>query len=161
LLPKLNKRSITLSTLLILVILVSFGSAWPIQVSKVDLQMEVPHDLAVNPAYMAFATGLTNTTGDISLTIQDFNFTSTELSTRIAASSAIIDVTIKPQGQNSRVDLNIQFNDLKAVSPSLTGRLSSAKMTGYVVVDPKTNKMILSIVTSTSVLDIIRGVLGI
>ena len=147
--------------LLIVVILVSYGVVYPIQVSKVNLQSEIPQDLADKPMFRVLAQSLTNTTGDLSLTLQDFNFTSTELSTKIAGSSAILDVVIIPQGQNARMDLNIQLNSVNVASPSYTGRLASLKMTGYVVVDPTTNKMVLSIVSSTSILDILRGILGI
>jgi hypothetical protein len=160
LLPKLNRVSV-LSILLVVVILGCYGIVYPIQVSKVNLQTMIPQNLANNPAFKVFAQSLTNTSGDLSLTLQDFNFTSTELSTKVAGSSAILDVVITPQGQNARMDLNIQLNSVNVVSPSYTGRLSSLKMTGYVVVDPTTNKMILSIVSSTSVLDIIRGIFGI
>ena len=147
--------------LLVLVVLVSFGVTWPIQVSKINTQMNIPRALASNPTFTVLAQSLTNTTGDVQLTLQDFNFTSSELSTRLSGSSAVIDVTITPEGENARINLNVQLNGVKASSPSFSGRLSSVKMNGYVVVDPKTNKMVISIVTSTSVLDIIRGVLGI
>lgn len=122
--------------------------------------MDLPKDLTSNIIYKVAALSLTNTTGDILMNLTEFKFNSTVLSTNISGSSAILDVTINPEGEMSRVDLNIQLNGVTAVSPSFSGQLSSVKMNGYVIVDPKTNKLILSMVTSTSVLDIIRGILG-
>lgn len=156
-----SRRSAVLSTLIIAVLLLSVASVWRIQISKVDTQSDISPFLASNPTLSAFAQSLNNTNGNISLTVQDFNYTSPDNLTKLAATSATIQVTLTPQGQNSRVDLDVEFNGVNVVSPSFTGRFSSAKLTGYVLVDPTTNKMIVSIVASTSVLDIIRGVLGI
>ena len=146
--------------LLVAVVLVSAASLWRVQISRIETQTDLSPYLT-SPTLSAFAQALNNTNGNVSLNVQDFNYTSPDNLTRLAASSATLQVTLTPQGQNSRVDLNVQFNGVNVASPSFTGRFSSATMTGFVVVDPQTNKMIVSIVTSTSVLDILRGVLGI
>ena len=155
-----SKRSVILAVPLIVLVIVSVAGFWPIQISKVDTQIKVPSNLTSNPIYKVLAQAVSNSTGNISLTLQGFNYTTPDASTRFSASSAQISIVLTPQGQDARVDLDILFDGVNVVSPSFTGRFNSAKMTGFIVVDPSTNKMIVSLVTSTSVLDIIRAVIG-
>ena len=158
---KISKRSAILSILLVATVLVSIGSLWPIQISRVNMQTEIPQDFAKSSMYRAFAQTLTNSSGDFSLSVQNFNYSTPDGKTKLSASSASIAIVITPQGQNSRVDLNIQFSDVYVVSPDFTGAFSSAKMSGFVKVDPETNKMIVSMVTSTTILDMVKGIIGI
>ena len=79
---------------------------------------------------------------------------------RVIASSASAHIKITPEGADSGVDLDLQLTGVGIKSPSFTGSFSSLRLTGYVRVDPATNKLIVSLVASTSVVDIIRSLLG-
>ncbi len=131
---------------------------YQIPVDHVDAESQIPQGLLTNPVFAAVAA---NTTGDVSLSLQNFNYTSPDGSTKLSASSANVQITITPTGQSSRVDMTVQLSGANVKSPSFTGAFSSLKLTGYVVVDPQTNKLIVSVVASTSVAGILEAVLGV
>ncbi len=134
------------------------GFVYQIPVYHINTESQIPQALLLNPVFAAAAT---NTTGDVSLSLQNFNYTSPDGSTKLSASSANVEITMTPVGQSSRLDMTVQLSGVDVKSPSFTGAFSSLKLTGFVVVDPHTNKLVVSLVASTSVAAIIQALLGV
>ena len=95
-----------------------------------------------NPFYsIADSAIATNSTGDVSFTVQNFNYTSSDGTTKVSASSASMQITMNPAAPNmTRVDLNIQLSEVSIDSSSFTGKIGSADLSGYVLVNPATNQ---------------------
>ncbi len=156
------RRKPILLGLLAGILVVTYGIlTWPIPVQTFNLDTQIPRTGILGPLNQILAVAAPNSTGDVSLSVQDFKYNSPDNTTKLSASTANIDVKITPQGQDSRLDLNVQLSGVTIKSPSFTGSFSSLKLTGYVLVDPQTNKLIVSLVASTTIADILRGVIGI
>ncbi len=124
------------------------------------MESSLPENLFQTPVIGLLAPVAANSTGNIDLALQAFAFSSSDNTTQVSGTSGTLQATITPQGSNSRIDLNLQLNGVHLKSPSFTGSFSSLTLTGYVIVDPTTNKLIISLTASTSTLDIIRAFLG-
>ena len=157
----LRRKPVFLGLVVGVVLLVYIAVTWPIPVQTFNVETQIPRSGILSPLNQVLAVAASNTTGDVSLSVQDFKYNSPDNTTKLSASSGNIEVTITPQGQESRLNLNIQLNGVTIKSPSFTGSFSSVKLTGYVLVDPQTNKMIVSLVASTTIADILRGVIGV
>ncbi|HUK74499.1 MAG TPA: hypothetical protein VLU99_01810, partial [Nitrososphaerales archaeon] len=98
----------------------------------------------------------------IGLSLQDFNYSSPDGTTKLNASSGSIQITMNPAPQGD-TDLNLTLNlsGVNIKSPSFTGSFSSLKLSGFVDVDPQTNQLVVSLVASTSVAGILQAVLGV
>ena len=157
-LPRLTrKRKIIIAIFAVALVVGYFGLTWPISVQTLNLKMNSPQILESGFLHTFAEGGI----GDISMTIQEFNYTTPDGTTKVSATSGTIEVTITPQGQQSRLDLNVQLTGVHITSPQFSGSFSTAKMTGYVLVDPATNQLVISIVAQTNVVSIIRGLLGV
>ncbi|HUK75481.1 MAG TPA: hypothetical protein VLU99_06775, partial [Nitrososphaerales archaeon] len=132
---------------------------YQIPVDHINTRSQIPQGLYANPVFAAVAT---NTTGDVSLSLSNFNYTSPDGTTQLKASSGSIQITITPAGQNeTNLNMTLNLNGVNIKSPSYTGSFSSLKLTGYVVVNPQTNQLVVSLVASTSVASIVQSVLGV
>ena len=159
-LPRLTRKTKILIAVFAVVLVVGYvGLTYPIPVQTINLKVKG----AMNSGFLySFVTGtVPNSTGNISMTIQEFNYTTPDGETKISGTSGTMEVTITPQGQNSRIDLNFQLNGVHVTSPQFSGSFSSAKLTGNVLVDPQTNELVISIVAQTNLVSIIRGFLGV
>jgi len=135
------------------------GFVYQIPVDHINTKSEIPKGLLVNPVFAAVTT---NSTGNVGLTLQDFNYTSPYGMTQLKASSGSIQITMTPAPQNqTNLNMTINLTGVDIKSPSYTGAFSSLKLTGFVVVDPKTNHLVVSLVASTSVASILQSVLGV
>ena len=146
-------------TLIIVALLILF---WPITVYKTNFQTSLPKTSSNNLLYsIADSAATTNTTGDISFNIQNFNYTSTDGTTRVSATSASMQITMNPAARNmTRLNLNIQLSGVSVVSPSFTGKVGSANLNGFILVNPATNQLVVSLVGTTSIAAIIQATLG-
>src|ERR1035437_9748311 len=90
------------------------GFVYQIPVDHVDEQTQIPQGLLANPV---FADVATNTTGDISRSLQNFNYTSPDGSTKLSASAANIDITMTPVGQSARLNMTVQLTAADIKSP--------------------------------------------
>jgi len=78
------------------------------------------------------------------------------------ATSADVTITMTPVNQGStNLNLTLNLSGVYIKSPSFTGTFSTLKLTGYVVVDPQTNQLVVSLVATTSVAGILQAVLGV
>lgn len=103
----------------------------------------------------------TNASGDISFSVQNFNYTSSDGTTKVSATSASMQITMSPAAQNmTRLNLNIQLTGVSVISPSFNGKVGSANLNGFVIVNPATNQLIVSLVGTTSIAAIIQATLG-
>ncbi len=157
----LRRKPILLGLIAAILVVAYAILTWPITVQTFNVEAQIPHTGILSPLNQVLAVAAPNSTGDVSLSVQDFKYDSPDNTTKLSASTANIDVKITPQGQESRLDLNVQLNGVTIKSPSFTGSFSSVKLSGYVLVDPQTNKLIVSLVASTTIADILRGVIGI
>ncbi len=141
------------------ILLIFLGFTWQVPVDHINERTAIPAGLMTNPVFAAVAT---NTTGNIGLTLQNFNYSSPDGSTKLNATSGSIQITMNPAAQGS-TDLNMTLNltGVNIKSPSFTGAFSSLKLSGYVIVDPQTNQLVISLVASTSVAGILQAVLGV
>jgi hypothetical protein len=115
-----------------------------------------------NPLYsIADSAIATNATGDVSFSVQNFNYSSSDGTTKVSASSASMQITMTPAAKNmTRVNLSIQLSGVNIVSPSFTGKIGSADLSGFVLVNPATNQLVVSLVGTTSIAAIIQATLG-
>lgn len=157
----LQRKPVLLGLIIGVIFVTYLAATWPIPVQTINVETQIPRNGILGPFNEVLAVAASNSTGDVSLSVQDFKYNSPDNTTKLSASSGDIGVTITPQGQESRLSLNIQLNGVTIKSPSFTGSFSSVKLTGYVLVDPQTNKMIVSLVASTTIADILRGVIGV
>lgn len=148
-------------TVLVLLLVVLF---WPITVYKTEYSSTIPVRMedSSNPFISVAASAIsTNATGNVAFTVQNFNYTSSDGTTKVSATSASISITMNPQSANvTKLSLNIQLSGLNIVSPSFTGKIGSATLSGYVLVNPATNQLVVSLVGSTNVASVLQGVLG-
>ncbi len=131
-----------------------------ITVQRIEFESQMPSNMADIPLLGPLAIMATNSTGNVDLTLQSFNFSSLDNTTQISGTSGTLQATITPEGANSRVDMNIQLNGVHIKSTTFTGSFGSLTMTGFVIVDPQTNQLVISLVASTSTLDVLRAFLG-
>jgi hypothetical protein len=159
-----RKHKIRLSIICSLVVIVLLILFWPITVYKTNYSTNIPPAMSnrSNPLYsIADSAIATNSTGDVSFSVQNFNYTSSDGTTKVSASSASIQITMTPIAQNdTKLDLNIQLSGLSIVSPSFTGKIGSADLSGFVLVNPATNQLVVSLVGTTSIAAIIQGIVG-
>ena len=141
------------------ILLTFLGFTVQIPVDHINARTQIPANLMANPVFAAVAA---NTTGDVSLSLQNFNYSSPDGSTKLAASSASVEITMSPAAQGStHLDMTVNLNGVNIKSPTFTGAFSTLKLTGFVIVDPKTNQLVVSLVASTSVAGILQAVLGV
>lgn len=157
----LRRKRVVLGLVAAILVVTYSILTWPIPVQTFNMETQIPRTGILSPLNQVLAVAAPNSTGDVSLSVQDFKYDSPDNTTKLSASTANIDVKITPQGQDSRLDLNVQLSGVTIKSPSFTGSFSSVKLTGYVLVDPQANKLIVSLVASTTIADILRGVIGI
>jgi hypothetical protein len=154
-----RRKTIGLAIAVVAILLLTLGFTWQVPVDHINEQTPIPAGLMANPVFAAVAT---NTTGDVQLSLSDFNYSSPDGTTKLAASSGSLEVTMTPAAQGSTtLDLTINLNGVNVQSPTFTGAFSSLKLTGSVVVDPQTNQLVVSLVASTSVAGILQAVLGV
>lgn len=154
-----RRKAIGLAVAAIAISLIFLGFTWQIPVDHIDEETAIPRGLMANPVFAAVAT---NTTGDIGLSLQNFNYTSPDGTTKLAATSADVTITMTPVSQGStNLNLTLNLSGVNIKSPSFTGTFSTLRMTGYVVVDPQTNQLVVSLVATTSVAGILSAVLGV
>ncbi len=155
-----RRRALLIGVLAGLLIISYFVVTWPIQVQKIQMESSLPQNYTQTPVIGLLAPVAPNSTGNVDLTLQTFTFNSSDNTTQVSGTSGTLQATITPEGSNSRIDLNLQLNGVHFKSPSFTGSFSSLTLSGYVIVDPTTNKLIISLTASTSTLNIIRAFLG-
>lgn len=132
---------------------------YQVPVDHIDTKGQIPAGFYANPVFAQVAT---NTSGNVALTLQNFNYSSPDGTTQLKASSGSIQVTMTPAGQNQTdVNLTLNLSGVSIKSSSYTGAFSSLKLTGSVVVNPQTNQLVVSLVASTSVASILQSVLGV
>lgn len=159
---KLNRRRSLIIVAVGVIAIVSYVllSLPIVTVQRIDLESPMPSNFYQTPFFGPLAIMATNSTGNVDLTLQSFNFSSLDNTTQISGTSGTLQATITPEGSNSRVDINIQLNGVHIKSSTFTGSFASLTMTGFVIVDPQTNKLVISLVASTSTLDVLRAFLG-
>ena len=112
-----------------------------------------------NPVFAAVST---NSTGNVGLSLSNFNYTSPDGSTKIDANLASIQINMSPaSGGDTDLNLTANLSGVHVVSPSFTAAFSSLKLTGSVDVDPQTNQLVVALVATTSVAGILQAVLGV
>jgi hypothetical protein len=154
-----RRKTIGLAIAVVAILLIFLGFTWQIPVDHFDEKTAIPAGLMANPVFAAVAT---NTTGNVALTLQNFNYTSPDGSTKLAATSADVTIIMTPASQGStNLNLTLNLAGVNIKSPSFTGTFSTLKLTGFVVVDPQTNQLVLSLVATTSVAGILQAVLGV
>jgi len=156
----LSRRKKSIAVIVVAAIAIFYlGFIYQIPVDHINTKGEIPTGFYANPVFAAVAT---NTTGNVALTLQNFNYSSPDGTTQLKASSGSIQITMTPSGQNeTNLNLTLNLNGVNIKSPSYTGAFSSLKLTGYVVVNPETNQLVVSLVASTSVASILQSVLGV
>jgi hypothetical protein len=135
---------------------------WPISVYSIHTSSSIPQNVSASPFYYAIAESATNlnTSGELQFSVQNFNYTSPDDSTTILANSAVMQVTMTPLGQNeTRLYIVAQLNGITVNSPSYSGKVSSAQLKGYVVVNANTNQLASSMTATTSIGAILSGFL--
>jgi len=154
-----RRKTVGLGVAVVALFLITLGFTWQVPVDHIDERTPIPAGLMANPVFAAVAT---NTTGNIGLSLQDFNYSSPDGTTKLNASSGSIQITMNPAPQGD-TDLNLTLNlsGVNIKSPSFTGSFSSLKLSGFVDVDPQTNQLVVSLVASTSVAGILQAVLGV
>ena len=159
-----KKHKIRYSIVCTVLVLVLVALFWPITVYKTEYSSSIPVSMtnSDDPFYSVAASAIsTNATGNVAFTVQNFNYTSSDGTTKVSATSASISITMNPESQNiTKLSLNIQLSGLNIVSPSFTGKIGSASLSGYVMVNPATNQLVVSLVGTTNVASIIQAVLG-
>ncbi len=154
-----RRKTIGLTLAAVAIILIFLGFTYQIPVDHINERTSMPAGLMANPVFAAVAT---NTTGNIGLTLQNFNYSSPDGTTKLSATSADVTITMSPVNQGStNLNLTLNLSGVNIKSPSFTGTFSSLKLTGFVIVDPQTNQLVLSLVASTSVAGILQAVLGV
>ena len=154
-----RRKAIGLTIAVVAILLISLGFTWQVPVDHIHERTAISPGLMANPVFAAVAT---NTTGDIGLSLQNFNYTSPDGTTKLAATSADVTITMTPVNQGStNLNLTLNLSGVNIKSPSFTGTFSTLKLTGYVVVDSQTNQLVVSLVATTSVAGILQAVLGV
>ena len=154
-----RRKTFGLALAVVAILLIFMGFTWQVPVDHINERTAIPAGLMTNPVFAAVAT---NTTGNIGLTLQNFNYTSPDGSTKLAATSADATVTMSPTSNGStNLNLTLSLSGASIKSPSFTGTFSSLKLTGFVVVDPRTNQLVISLVATTSVAGILQALLGV
>lgn len=134
---------------------------WQVPVGHINGQYQLSQSAFAGPLESVLAINSSTGQGNMAVSLNDFKYSSPDNSTFISASSASAQITLTPEGNESRVDLNVQFSGVYVKSPSFTGSFGSASLSGYVLVNPKTNTLVVSLVESTSAADIIKSILGV
>jgi hypothetical protein len=62
---------------------------------------------------------------------------------------------------SSKLGLTVNLSGVDIKSPTFTGAFPTLKLTGFVIVNPKTDQLVLSLVASTSVASILQAILGV
>lgn len=155
-----SRRKKTIAVVVVAALAIFYLSfIYQVPVDHIDTKGEIPAGFYANPVFAAVGT---NTTGNVALTLQGFNYTSPDGTTQLKASSGSIQITMTPAAQNQTdLSLTLSLNGVNINSPSYTGAFSSLKLTGYVVVNPQTNQLVVSLVASTSVASILQSVIGV
>jgi hypothetical protein len=160
----IRRHKIGLSIVIAIVAVTVIVLFWPITVYKTQFQSNIPtpSQTGNNPIYsIAESAASSNSSGDVSFNIQNFTYTSLDGTTKVSASSASMQISMTPVPQNMmRLNLNVQMTGLNIVSPTYSGKVGSAHLTGYVLVDPATNKLVVSLLGTTSISAIIQAALG-
>ena len=138
----LSRRKRTIAVIVVASLAIFYmGFIYQIPVDHINTKGQIPAGFYANPVYAAVAE---NTTGNIGLALQDFNYTSPDGTTQLKASSGSIQITMTPAPQNeTNLNLTVTLNGVNIKSPSYTGAFSSLKLTGYVVVNPQTNQLVV------------------
>ena len=154
-----RRKTIGLAIAVVAILSIFLGFTVQVPVDHINERTQIPAGLMANPVFAAVAT---NTTGNIGLSLQNFNYSSPDGTTKLAATSGSIQVTMTPAAQGT-TDLNmtVTLSGVNIKSPTFTGAFSSLKLTGSVIVDPQTNQLVVSLVASTSVAGILQAVLGV
>ena len=153
-------KVILVSALFGILILSYFALTWPIEVEKIQMDTSLPKGFYQAPVIGALALAAVNSTGNVNLSLQNFTYSSQDNKTQISGSSATMQAVITPEGAVARVDLNLHMSGVHLKSADFTGSFSSLTLTGYLLVNPTTNKLVVSLTASTSAIDIIRAFLG-
>lgn len=154
-----RRKTIGLVVAVLAIFLIFLGFTWQVPVDHINERTAMPVGLMANPVFAAVAT---NTTGNIGLTLQNFNYSSPDGTTKLSATSADVTIIMSPASQGStNLNLTLNLSGVNVKSPSFTGTFSSLKLTGFVIVDPQTNQLVLSLVATTSVAGILQAVLGV
>ena len=156
----LSRRRKSVAVVVVAAILILYlGFIYQVPVDHINTKGNIPQGLYANPVFAAVAT---NTTGNIDLSISNFNYTSPDGTTQLKASSGNIQIELAPAGENqTNLNMTLNLSGVNIKSPSYTGAFSSLKLSGYVVVNPNTNQLVISLVASTSVASILQSVIGI
>lgn len=158
---RLSRRRVVLLSVLASSLVAAYVLTLPIiQVQKIQAETPLTKSFYQAPIIGLLIQSTTNSTGNVNLSLQNFAYSTPDNSTQVSGTSATLQATITPEGANARVDLNVQLNGVHVKSPSFTGSLSSLTLSGFLIVDPTTNKLVVSLVASTSAFDIIRAFLG-
>jgi hypothetical protein len=158
--PRFSKKSALLTVLLAAVVFITVASFVKVDIYRINMTTDIS-SMMQNPTIAAFAQVVGNSTGNVMLSLQNFNYTTSDNATKVSATTATISVVLTPQGAQDRMDLDVKFSGVSMATSTFTGKFDSVQLTGFVVVDPAANKIVTSLVASTSVLDIMRGILGI
>jgi hypothetical protein len=154
-----RRKKVGVAVAVVAILLLTLGFTWQVPVDHINERTAIPASLMANPVFAAVST---NTTGNIGLTLQDFNYASPDGTTVLNATSGNIQITMNPaSGGNTDLNVTLNLTGVNIKSPSFTGSFSSLKLTGFVIVDPQTNQLVVSLVASTSVAGILQAVLGV
>jgi len=154
-----RRKAAGLAIAVVAILLLFLGFTWQVPVDHINERTQLTPGLMANPVFAAVAT---NTTGNIGLSLQNFNYSSPDGTTKLQATSAAVTINMSPvNGGSTNLNMTLNLSGVNIKSPSFTGTFSSLKLTGFVVVDPQTNQLVLSLVATTSVAGILQAVLGV
>lgn len=136
------------------VIIIQIASLPIIRVNETRFSGDVPKFLE---AYAQTFSSSSVTDLQIQLEKVDLNIQSQQIN----ASSATISLKGMPQPDGKiKLDVNLDMKDLSVRTKEVSGRLGRGVMTGFIIVD-KDNKMIIQLTTNASIVDILRGLIGV